>query len=147
MRAHADTSACACAHARLIVYAHVIRAKKNGLTHCRRVSPLYRCRRLAKGTFAAAYYKRMLFKWTSRCARIYARTRTRSIANSTRKRIAVTDAWATSECKRDCVLRVASKTFRMYYTSTKKKLLGILMLPRSRQIVLAVQTNQMQWFH
>ena len=57
--------------------------------------------------------------------RLHARTRTRSIANSTRKRtqtqinarkrIAAIDAWAISACKRDCVLRVGSKTFRMYY--------------------------------
>ena len=26
------------------------------------------------------------------------------------------DAWAISACKRDCILRIRSKTFRMYYT-------------------------------
>ena len=56
-----------------------------------------------------------------------ARMRTHSIANSTRKRtqthankrtqrIAAIDAWAISACKRDCILRVGSKTFRMYYS-------------------------------
>ena len=61
--------------------------------------------------------------------RLHARTCTHSIANSTRKRtqtqthankctqtIAAIDAWAVSACKRDCVLRVGSKTFRMYYS-------------------------------
>ena len=51
--------------------------------------------------------------------RLHARTRTHSITNSTRKRtqtIAAIDAWAISACKRDCVLRVGSKTFKMYYT-------------------------------
>ena len=58
--------------------------------------------------------------------RLHARTHTHSIANSTRKRtqahankrtqtIAAIDAWAISACKRDCILRVGSKTFRMYY--------------------------------
>ena len=65
-------------------------------------------------------------------ARMYAyaiaRTRTCSIANSTRKRTqmhrnarkltAVIDAWVISACKCDCVLRVRYKTFRMYYNST-----------------------------
>ena len=70
------------------------------------------------------------------CARTHARTRTRSIANSTRKRtqtharkrtrtqinarklIVAIDAWAICACKRDCILRVRSKIFRMYYTCT-----------------------------
>ena len=60
---------------------------------------------------------------------VHARTRTHSIASSTRKRtqtqthaskrtqtIAAIDVWAISACKRDCVLRVGSKTFRMYYS-------------------------------
>ena len=50
----------------------------------------------------------------------------RAIANSTRKRtqtqinackrIAAIDVWAISARKRDCILRVESKTFGMYYT-------------------------------
>ena len=68
--------------------------------------------------------------------------RTHSIANSTRKRtqmqthananarkrtqtIAAIDAWAISACKRDCVLRVGSKTLRMYYSIFKYVKSGI----------------------
>ena len=89
---------------------------------------MYRRRRCANGTFAASYYKRMLFKWTSCCACIYPRTRDRThvgahprsqtvLANA-RKCITAIDAWAISACKRDCVLCVGSKTFRMYYIYT-----------------------------
>ena len=42
------------------------------------------------------------------------RKRTRTQINS-RKFIVAFDAWAISACKRDCVLRVRSKTFRMYF--------------------------------
>ena len=42
------------------------------------------------------------------------RKRTRTQINA-RKRIVAFDAWAISVCKRVCVLRVRSKTFRMYY--------------------------------
>ena len=62
----------------------------------------------------------------------HARTRTRWIANSTRKRtrmhinarkcVVAFDAWAISACKRVCVLHVRSKTFRMYYRKDRKTL-------------------------
>ena len=78
------------------------------------------------GHFVASYYKRMLFKCILRCARTYTYMHVRAIANSTRKRtqtqinackrIAAIDVWAISARKRDCVLRVESKTFGMYYT-------------------------------
>ena len=42
------------------------------------------------------------------------RKRTRTQINA-RKRIVAFDAWAISAFKRDCVLRVRSKTFKMYY--------------------------------
>ena len=35
-----------------------------------------------------------------------------------RKLIVAIDAWAFSACNRDCVLRVRSKTFRMYYSES-----------------------------
>ena len=79
----------------------------------------------------------MLFKWSSGHARTYIRTRvcmhvrthgqsrtvfankhkrkrTRMQINA-RKLIVAMDAWVISACKRDCNLRVRSKTFRMYY--------------------------------
>ena len=77
------------------------------------------------------------------CARTHARTRMRSIVNSTCKRtqtharkrtrtqinahklIVAFDAWAISACKRDCVLCVRPKTFRMYYTYTYGGMVGI----------------------
>ena len=62
---------------------------------------------------------------------MHAHTRTRSIANSTRKRpqthtrkqmqinarklLIALDVWVISACKYVCILRVRSKTFRMYY--------------------------------
>ena len=56
---------------------------------------------------------------------VHVYTHVRSIANSTRKCmqmqinarkcIAAIDAWVISACKRDYVLRIRSKTFRMYY--------------------------------
>ena len=50
-------------------------------------------------------------------------TPTHSIANA-RKRmqtIAAIDVWAISACKRDCVLHVGSKTFRMYYMCSPRQ--------------------------
>ena len=44
----------------------------------------------------------------------HARKRTQTQINA-RKLIVAIDAWAISACKRDCILRVRSKTFRMYY--------------------------------
>ena len=38
-----------------------------------------------------------------------------------RKLTAAIDAWAISACKRDCILSVRSKTFRMYYNIKTKK--------------------------
>ena len=71
----------------------------------------------------------MLFKWSSCRARTYVRARGRSrtiLANerkrkhtrtqiNARKLIVAMDVWVISACKRDCDLRVRSKTFRMYY--------------------------------
>ena len=42
---------------------------------------------------------------------------TQTHANKRTQTIAAIDAWAISACKRDCVLRVGSKTFRMYYST------------------------------
>ena len=50
----------------------------------------------------------------SRTVLANARKRTRTQINA-RKLIVAIDAWAISACKRDCDLRVRSKTFRMYY--------------------------------
>ena len=40
----------------------------------------------------------------------------RGVQINARKRIIAFNAWAISACKCDCVLRVRSKTFRMYYS-------------------------------
>ena len=52
-----------------------------------------------------------------------ARTQSQTVLANARKckrmqTIAAIDAWAISACKRDCVLRVGSKTFRMDYICT-----------------------------
>ena len=79
--------------------------------------------------------------------------RTQSIANSTRKRmqtqinahklIIVIDAWAISACKRDCVLCVRSKTFRMYYTCTY--IYCIFYIKRPGSIFLAAYLSGVYW--
>ena len=51
---------------------------------------------------------------TYKRTQMHARKRTRTQINA-RKLIVAFDAWAISACKRICVLRVRSKTFRMYY--------------------------------
>ena len=45
-------------------------------------------------------------------------SQTQTHANKRTQMIAAIDAWPISACKRDCVLRIGSKTFRMYYSST-----------------------------
>ena len=62
-----------------------------------------------------------IYTYVSACARMYAHavdreqySQTNANANA-RKLIVAFDTWAISACKRVCILRVRSKTFRMYY--------------------------------
>ena len=65
-----------------------------------------------------------IYTYVSACARMLAHavdreqySQTNAHANANKRTVAF-DAWAISACKRVCVLRVRSKTFRMYYSLT-----------------------------
>ena len=55
--------------------------------------------------------------------------------------IAAIDAWVISACKRDCVLRVGSKTFRMYYTFScpTNKRPELLLITLKNLVLLSLQ--------
>ena len=99
--------------------------------HCLAIGLLYMYVHVHTCIFYLMVFK---IKWTSHartcdCTHVRARTRSQTVLANTRKRtqmqthtnkrtqtIAAISAWPISACKRDCVLRIGSKTFRMYYS-------------------------------
>ena len=86
----------------------------------------------------------------SDCTHVRARSRT-VLANArkcmqTHLNARKIDAWAISACKRDCILRVRSKTFRMYYSNVMLALCGFRWYPyfvaHLRQAIDAITSEQ-----
>ena len=84
----------------------------------------------ASNAMPKSYLTVYIYTYERACARTNAHAVDREQYSQTqinaRKFTIAIDAWAFSACKRDCVLRVRSKTFRMYYMCSQSLYMSVI---------------------